>query len=226
MARFGLCLGLLVGLGVDSAQAQDLVAPRVKTLPGIEVPESIGIPESGVVQVLVRIDIDGTGKVQKCGAGRALCDLVIEGMKRAEFEPATRDGHPVPSQVRVDLRLRKEQTPASIEEESLLEPSTPTAAKELIFSETAEVDARVQAPIRLDLEGIRNIPGLLGEPFRICEVLPGMLPVANGQPYCYVRGSPPSGTMYVYDDVPIPLLFHSALGPATITAGLIGSLDT
>jgi hypothetical protein len=226
MARFGLCLGLLVGLGVDPAQAQDLVAPRVKSLPGIEVPEGVAIPESGVVQVLVRIDIGGMGQVQKCNASRALCDLVIEGIKAAEFEPATRDGNPVPSQVRVDLRLRQEPTSGAIDQEAVLEPSTPSGEKELVFSETAEIDARVQAPIRFELDGIRNIPGLLGEPFRICEVLPGMLPVANGQPYCYVRGSPPSGTMYVYDDVPIPLLFHSALGPATINPSLIGSLDT
>ena len=226
MARFGLCLGLLMGLSADPAQAQDLVAPRVKSLPGIEVPEGVEIPKSGVVQALVRIDIDGSGQVQKCNAGRSLCDLVIEGIKQAEFEPAMRDGHPVPSQVRVDLRLRKEQTPQSTSDEALLEPSTQTVEKELIFSETAEVDARVQTPIRFELDGIRNIPGLFGEPFRICEVLPGMLPVANGQPYCYVRGSPPSGTLYVYDGVPIPLLFHSALGPATVLPGLIGTLDT
>lgn len=226
--RFGLCLvlGLLVWAG--SAQAQELVAPRVKSLPGVEVPAGVDVPESGVVQVLVRIDPDGKGTVEKCDAGRALCDIVIEAIVRAEFVPATRDGNPVPSRVRVDLRVREPgagEPSEAVAAETLLEPEGPQVQKELVFSETAEVDARAQAPIKLELEGIRNIPGTFGEPFRILEVLPGTVPVANGQPYVYVRGASPSGTVYLYDDIPIPLLFHSALGPSTVHSGLVGGLD-
>jgi hypothetical protein len=83
----------------------------------------------------------------------------------------------------------------------------------------------LQVPISLELEGIRNIPGTFGEPFRILEVMPGTVPIANGQPYVYVRGAPPSGTVYLYDDIPVPLLFHSVLGPATVHSGLIGGVD-
>ncbi len=220
-----VCLALVWAV---SAQAQDLVAPRVKSLPGIEVPEGVDVPESGVVQVLVRIDPDGKGVVQDCDAGRTLCDLVVEAIGRAVFAPATRDGNPVPSQVRVDLRVRRPapaEDPASTPAETTLEPSGARVERELVYSETAEVDARAQVPIKLELEGIRNIPGTFGEPFRILEVLPGTVPVANGQPYVYVRGAPPSGTRYLYDDLPVPLLFHSAIGPATIHSGLIGGID-
>jgi hypothetical protein len=228
--RFGL--GLAFGFGLCawavSAGAQDLVAPRVKSLPGVEVPAGIEVPESGLVQVLVRIDPDGKGVVQKCDAGRALCDVVIEAIAKAEFEPATRDGTPVRSQVRVDLRVRRpatQETPESGSAQTVLEPAGASVEKELVFSETAEVDARVQVPIKLELDGIRNIPGTFGEPFRTLELLPGTVPVANGQPYVYVRGAPPSGTQYIYDDIPIPLLFHSALGPATVHSGLIGGIN-
>ena len=215
-----LCLGLLV-LG-GTARAQDLVAPRVKSLPGIEVPAGVDVPEGGVVRVQVRIDPDGSGIVESCDAGRLLCDLVVDAMRRAEFAPATRDGHPVPSQVAVDLKVRE---PAVDEppSETVLEPSAARLEKELVFSETAEVDARVQVPIKLELEGIRNIPGTLGEPFRTLALMPGTVPVANGQPYVYVRGAPPSGTSYLYDDIAIPLLFHSALGPATIQSASSGA---
>ena len=222
LGRFGLGLALGICAWAVSVGAQDLVAPRVKSLPGVEVPAGIDVPESGAVQVRVRIDPDGKGVVEKCDAGRALCDVVIEAIARAEFEPATRGGNPVPSQVRVDLRLRKpglDGAADSAPEQTVLEPSRAQVEKELVFSETAEVDARAQAPIKLELEGIRNIPGTFGEPFRILEVLPGTVPVANGQPYVYVRGAPPSGTVYLYDDIPIPLLFHSALGPATVHSG-------
>jgi len=226
--RLGLSLALGLCAWAVSAGAQDLVAPRVKSLPRVEVPAGIEVPESGVVQVWVRIDPDGKGVVEKCDAGRALCDVVIEAIARAEFEPATRDGNPVPSQVRVDLRVREppaDEAPESAPAETVLEPESAQVEKELVFSETAEVDARAQAPIKLELDGIRNIPGTFGEPFRTLELMPGTVPIANGQPYVYVRGAPPSGTQYIYDDIPIPLLFHSALGPATVHSGLIGSIN-
>ena len=226
--RFGLSLALGLCAWAASAGAQDLVAPRVKSLPGVEVPAGTDVPESGVVRVLVRIDPDGKGVVEKCDAGRALCDVVIEAIARAEFEPATRDGNPVPSQVRVDLRVRQpgvDEVSGSDSDKAVLEPERPRVDKELVFSETAEVDARAQAPIKLELDEIRNIPGTFGEPFRTLEMLPGTVPVANGQPYVYVRGAPPSGTVYLYDDIPLPLLFHSALGPSTVHSGLIGGVD-
>ncbi len=223
--RRALCLWLGFLACVGSARAQDLVAPRVKSLPGIEVPKGIDVPESGVVRVQVQIGADGKGTVQTCDAGRVLCDLVVDAIRRAEFQPASRDGKPVPSQVAVDLRVRKPSEDEPETPETVLEPAQARVEKELIFSETVEVEARAQAPIKLELEGIRNIPGTFGEPFRTLELMPGTVPVANGQPYVYVRGAPPSGTVYLYDDIPIPLLFHSALGPATIQPGLIGGIE-
>ncbi|MGB8221812.1 MAG: TonB-dependent receptor [Polyangiales bacterium] len=228
IGRFGsfLVLGFLAWRAV--ALAQDLVPPKVKSLPGVEVPEGVEVPGSGLVRVMVRIDPDGTGVVEKCDAGRALCDLVIEAIGHAAFEPATRDGDPVPALVRVDLRVRQsapDEGSSSAPPQTVLEPGSAEVEQELVFSETAEVDARAQEPIRLELDGIRNIPGTLGEPFRILAMLPGTVPVANGQPYVYVRGAPPSGTRYLYDDIPIPLLFHSALLPSTLHPGLIGGID-
>jgi TonB dependent receptor/TonB-dependent Receptor Plug Domain len=226
--RFGSFLVMGLFMWAASVLAQDLVAPKVKLLPAVQVPTGVEVPESGVVRVMVRIDADGKGVVEKCAAGRALCDLLIEAIERADFEPATRDGIPVPSQVRVDLRVRQsasDEASSSAPPQTVLEPGSAEVEKELVFSETAEVDARVQVPIRLELDGIRNIPGTLGEPFRILEMLPGTVPVANGQPYVYVRGAPPSGTRYLYDDIPVPLLFHSALLPSTLHPGLIGGID-
>ena len=60
-----------------------------------------------------------------------------------------------------------------------------------------------QLPRHPDL--MHFVPGTFGEPFRILELLPGTVPIANGQPYVYLRGAPPSGTVYLYDDIPIPL---------------------
>lgn len=225
-----LWLGFILGiLGFGAlASAQDLLPPKVKSLPGIEVPAGVATPESGRVRVLVRIGADGGGRVEKCEAGRALCDLVDQAIRGALFEPASSDGQPVPSQISVELRVRQAAADEAADPDGLeatLEAESAEVETELAFSETAEVDAPGQVPISLELEGIRNIPGTFGEPFRILEVMPGTVPVANGQPYVYVRGAPPSGSVYLYDDIPVPLLFHSALGPATVHSGLIGGID-
>jgi len=217
-----LALGLLFLAG--SASGQDLVAPRVKSLPGIEVPEGVQLPDGGVVRVHVRIDAQGRGTVERCDAARVLCDLVVDAIRKAEFFPATRDGDPVPSQVAVELEVRESASDEGAPQADLEAAST-QLEKELVFSETAEVDLRAQEPIKLELAGIRNIPGTLGEPFRMLALMPGTVPVVNGQPYVYLRGAPPSGTVYIYDDIAVPLIFHSALLPATIQSGLIGGID-
>ena len=41
---------------------------------------------------------------------------------------------------------------------------------------------------RLSLAETRDLPGAFGDPFRAVEVLPGLVPVASGLPYFYVRG--------------------------------------
>ena len=89
--RSGLCLALGLCAWSVPAGAQDLVAPRVRSLPGVQVPAGIEVPDSGVVQVRVRIDPDGRAVVEKCDGGRALCDLGIEAIAKADFDPATGD---------------------------------------------------------------------------------------------------------------------------------------
>ena len=77
---------------------------------------------------------------------------------------------------------------------------------------------------RLELAEMRDMPGAFGDPFRAVEALPGIVPLFSGLPYIYVRGSPPTGTQYYYDGVPVPTLFHLALGPAVIHPQMVGPL--
>ena len=202
--------------------AQDLVPPEVEYLPDIEVPEGVELPSDGRIPVVVRIDVDGRAALEQCELQTELCEVVREAIEAAAFRPATQDGEPVAARVKVALRVAKppptEQPPP--------QPRSPAQPQEpsLQFSTTAEVDARSQEPIVLELEGIRNLPGTLGEPYRVLELLPGVVPIVNGQPYAYVRGAPPVGTIYLYDDIPVPALFHAALGPMTIHPGLIGDV--
>lgn len=220
------CLALSLCVWGGIASAQDLVAPEVKTLPTVEVPPGVEVPESLVVRLLVRVEPDGSAVVERCDADRPLCDVIDQAISESEFVPATREGVPVPARVQVDVRLR---VPPSTDEAPDPVPETAVVAEtieesppvELVFSETAEVQARGQQPVQLDLEGIRNIPGTLGDPYRTLLLMPCVVPVLNGQPYGYVCGAPPAGTVYLYDNLPIPLLFHAVVGPATVHPAII-----
>jgi hypothetical protein len=73
-------------------------------------------------------------------------------------------------------------------------------------------------------ESARDLPGAFGDPLRILEALPGVVPIASGVPYVYVRGAPPSSTGYVYDDIPLPQLYHVGFGPAVIHPRATGAV--
>ncbi len=222
LGRSAPCLALSLCAWAGLASAQDVVPPEVKSLPVVEVPAGLEVPENRTVRLRVRIEADGSAVVEQCNADRALCDVIDEAIARSEFVPATREGNPVPSRVQVDIRLTVDDATDSGEEAaSETEDLEGETTDELVFTETAQVDARNQQGIELELEGIRNIPGTLGDPYRALLLMPCVVPVANGQPYGYVCGAPPSGTVYLYDDLRIPLLFHSAVGAATIHPAII-----
>jgi hypothetical protein len=77
---------------------------------------------------------------------------------------------------------------------------------------------------RLELAEMRDMPGAFGDPFRAVEALPGIVPVLSGLPYFYIRGAPPAGTQYYYDDIPVPTLYHLAIAPAVIHPLMVGPI--
>jgi hypothetical protein len=78
----------------------------------------------------------------------------------------------------------------------------------------------------LDLRGpeLTTTPGALGDPFRTIESLPGVATVAWPAPIYAIRGSNPGNTGYFLDDLPVPLLFHLALGPSVIHPDFFDSM--
>ena len=70
----------------------------------------------------------------------------------------------------------------------------------------------------------REVPGAFGDPLRVIDALPGFVPAISGLPYGYVRGAPPATVGYSYDDIPLPTLYHFALGPSVVHPRMLGTL--
>jgi outer membrane receptor protein involved in Fe transport len=101
----------------------------------------------------------------------------------------------------------------------------PAAQTTPTFSARARVAKARANQQRLESEVMRDLPGAFGDPFRVLDTLPGVVLFFSGLPYVYVRGAPPSGTVYYYDDIQVPALFHLALGPAVVHPTMIGDVD-
>jgi hypothetical protein len=74
-------------------------------------------------------------------------------------------------------------------------------------------------------EDTRELPGTFGDPTRVAEMLPGVVPTASGLQAFFVRGAPPEATGYFIDGVPVPALYHVGFGPSVIHPGLLGRVD-
>ncbi|NMO13784.1 TonB-dependent receptor [Pyxidicoccus fallax] len=79
--------------------------------------------------------------------------------------------------------------------------------------------------VSLHEQEIREVPGTLGDPFRVVMLMPGVGSVASGVSYPVVRGSQPAATGFFLDGVRIPMLYHLLLGPAVIHPDFIDTVD-
>jgi TonB family protein len=72
---------------------------------------------------------------------------------------------------------------------------------------------------------IHEVPGTMGDPFRVILLMPGVTTLASGLSFPVVRGMEPSETGYYVDGVRVPSLFHLFLGPAVIYPDFLETLD-
>lgn len=78
---------------------------------------------------------------------------------------------------------------------------------------------------RIGASEIKALPGVFGDPFRAIEVLPGVVPIASGVPFYFIRGSPPGNTGYFLDGIAVPALFHVGVGPSIVHPALVDRVD-
>lgn len=90
---------------------------------------------------------------------------------------------------------------------------------------TVEGDKAPAGAVSLGRRVIKEMPGVLGDPYRAIEVEPGVTPVTSGIPFYFIRGAPPGNIGYFYDGIQVPLLFHVGAGPGVIPAGIVQRVE-
>jgi hypothetical protein len=224
-------------VGADGALA-GRAPPRALFVPNVSWPDDQPVPEAGNLEVLVVVERDGQAHLESCAYATSVCDALRAALALSKFAPASLNGEA--SAARVQVRFKLAQPAAESDADAQAEP-TPGADAATKQAPAARAPAPSEEPetygavarlerdkplsTAIELEEVRELPGALGDPFRVIDSLPGVVPVMTGLPYVYVRGAPPAATAYFYDDIQLPALFHLALGPAVVHPAMVGGID-
>ncbi len=218
--------------GQEAASANGAREPRLLHLEPLDPPPGSPPTTGSDLSVRVLIGPDGSASIDDPDLDPDWRATVERALSLSRFEPATIEGRPVIARVKVIFPVEG----AAADQASAGEPGAdgqPAAGAtlesspqpDLAFGAIARVPKTRSDLRRLEVEELRELPGAFGDAFRALESLPGVAPYLSGLPYVYVRGAPPAGTLYIYDEIPLPLLFHLGLGPAVIHPAMIGPVE-
>ena len=267
---FAIAVALAIAPG--AARAQDvggdlpeeaprrpaLTPPRLLESPPVELPEGAEpLPPDASVELLITIAADGAvSEAEIATPVREDVDaLVLEAARAMRFEPATRDGQPIPARIRFRYRISVPEPepppepepeppagegpdqaadpgaedPALSEGPELPEPELPPLEDpEPSFGARATVQRpEPGAATRITLTGaeLTTVPGTFGEPLRVVASLPGVSRSPFGIGFFVVRGANFNNTGFMVDGFPIPILYHFGFGPAVISNDFVERLN-
>jgi len=147
-------------------------------------------------------DADGVFRLQLT-AGADSIEVAAAGFKTGRFPEEIRTGE-------------------SIEVVYSLEPERVDPYETIVH---AERDRSEVSRVTLRNQELREVPGTMGDPFRVVMLLPGVASILSGVAYPVVRGSQPASTGYFIDGIRVPVLFHLFLGPAVVHPDFIDAID-
>jgi len=229
---------ILVVAAMLSLTTAARAAPKLEPPKAIETPTPFAPAGTTIAPVfIVDVLVSETGKVE--GAKVTMGDVSLAGAVEAavlawRFEPALRDGNPVPAKIHLRVQLRLPE-PEEIEPAQPVPPAASTPPRTVpppptpVDGAVEDVIVRGSKPLAPHIEllaaDIREMPGAFGDAFRAIEALPGVTPILSGIPYFVIRGAPPGNTGFYLDGIRVPSLFHFAIGEAVVHPALVESVN-
>jgi len=166
------------------------------------------------------------GRVRAQGTRKPIPDAVLHVLALPEPVPAEADGsfsltlppgvHEVCVTALSHARRCFEETltqDQKLEVRYALMPDIVSPYETVVRGERERVEV---SSVRLRDAELRDVPGTMGDPFRVVMLMPGVASIGSGIAYPVVRGTQPAATGYFLDGVRVPALFHMALGPSVV----------
>lgn len=206
-----------------------------KAITALEAAYPVGASGDASVLMEVVVGVDGApAQLRVVHGEEPFAAAALHAAQSWRFEPARRGDTPVAARIRVQVVFTEPPPPEPEPEPAT--PPTPGAPAEAPSAapppqpapEPIEVVVsapKSEAPQRFTRAEVRQLPGAFGDPFRAIEVMPGVTPIASGLPYFFVRGAPPGNVGYFFDNIPVPTLYHAAVGPAVIHPAFIETVS-
>jgi hypothetical protein len=220
------------------AQPQPPPKPPVIVMPvAVSTPLEYPPDAQGEASVALELTLSAEGAVMKATAIEGDEPFLSQAVKAAgswRFEPATRDGKPIPSKIRFLVRFVPPREVQDAEPEAPPDaakpsgkPATTPDKPQPAATPYEIVVIGERAPIRHELSRVEitRLPGAFNDPYRAIEMLPGVVPIVSGLPYFYVRGAPPGNVGYFFDGIPVPYLYHFAAGPGVFHPAFVDRVD-
>jgi TonB family protein len=176
----------------------------------------------GAATVIVELVVGTDGQVDDVRVvlgAPPFSEAAAEAAWHWRFVPGHRGDHAIAARVHMQVRFTEPRVapPAAV---------TPGPAK---ATDVTEINVRGTKPdpglVTVGGGEVRQIPGAFGDAFRAIDALPGVVPMASGLPYFFIRGAPPGDSGFFIDGVEVPLLFHAGVGPSVIHPSLVDHID-
>jgi len=219
-----------------SAKAKPAASPPPKAVEPVTPPHAVSTPVEypaqgqGEQEVVLELTISTRGTVTAAGvvSGAApFSDGALAATKTWLFEPAQRGAQNIAAKIRFAVHF----VPPAASPETNAAAAAPVkgtargASAAPKMQEILVVGQREPLRQTLGHAEVHDMPGAFGDPYRAIEALPGVVPIASGLPYFYVRGAPPGNVGYFFDGIPVPYLYHFAAGPGVLSPAFVDHVD-
>jgi TonB family protein len=195
--------------------------------------------ESATVALVLTLDETGkvTDVVVQTSAGDDFDQAAVAAAQELAFEPAQRDGNPVPSKIpfRFQFEAPEPATAAAVPV-AVPAPAAPPAAPApaaapAVPSDSLDIEVEGQRPAReptqrtMAAEEIRKIPGTNGDALRAVGNMPGVARVGAFDGLLIVRGSSPRDTQVFIDGTNVPIVYHFGGLSSVVPSEMLERID-